>query len=136
MLIYKDGKVADYKEFFKDTSFPASGPTDSFLEENGALKVNTWLPYDQKTQKLVSVEPYVMDGWAYTVVVEDKTPEEIEQELIAYDAQQKNNRAAAYTSEADPIFFKWQRGEATEQEWLDKVAEIKARYAYLNEETV
>jgi hypothetical protein len=136
MLIYKDGKVADYKEFFKDTSFPASGPTDSFLEENGALKVNTWLPYDQKTQKLVSVEPYVMDGWAYTVVVEDKTPEELEQELIAYDAQQKNNRAAAYTSEADPIFFKWQRGEATEQEWLDKVEEIKARYAYLNEETV
>lgn len=38
------------------------------------------------------------------------------------------NRAAAYKEESDPIFFKWQRGEATEQEWLDKVAEIKARY--------
>ena len=33
-------------------------------------------------------------------------------------------RRAAYEAEADPIFFKWQRGEATEQEWLDKVAEI------------
>ena len=38
------------------------------------------------------------------------------------------NRAAAYRDESDPLFFKWQRGEAAEQEWLDKIAEIKARY--------
>ena len=38
------------------------------------------------------------------------------------------NRRAAYVQEADPLFFKAQRGEATEQEWLDKVAEIKQRY--------
>jgi hypothetical protein len=37
-------------------------------------------------------------------------------------------RRAAYTAEADPLFFKAQRGEATEQEWLDKIAEIRARY--------
>ena len=37
-------------------------------------------------------------------------------------------RRQAYTQEADPIFFKWQRGEATEQEWLDKIAEIRARF--------
>ena len=37
-------------------------------------------------------------------------------------------RAIAYREESDPIFFKAQRSEATEQEWLDKVAEIKARY--------
>jgi hypothetical protein len=39
-------------------------------------------------------------------------------------------RADAYRAEADPIFFKWQRSEATEQVWLDKVAEIKLRYPY------
>jgi hypothetical protein len=38
------------------------------------------------------------------------------------------NRRAAYIAEADPLFFKAQRGEATVQEWQDKVAEIKARY--------
>jgi hypothetical protein len=38
------------------------------------------------------------------------------------------NRHAAYIAEADPLFFKAQRGEATEQEWRDKVEEIKARY--------
>jgi hypothetical protein len=37
-------------------------------------------------------------------------------------------RQAAYQKEADPIFFKWQRGEATEQQWLDKIADIRARY--------
>jgi acyl-CoA reductase-like NAD-dependent aldehyde dehydrogenase len=30
-------------------------------------------------------------------------------------------------AEADPLFFKWQRGEATKEEWLAKVEEIKAR---------
>jgi hypothetical protein len=39
-------------------------------------------------------------------------------------------RHNAYVLEADPLFFKAQRGEATQQEWLDKVAEIKTRYAY------
>jgi hypothetical protein len=37
-------------------------------------------------------------------------------------------RQAAYQAEADPLYFKWQRGEATEAEWLAKVAEIKTRY--------
>lgn len=37
-------------------------------------------------------------------------------------------RRAAYAAEADPIFFLSQRGEATQAEWLAKVAEIKARY--------
>jgi len=37
-------------------------------------------------------------------------------------------RKAAYQDEADPLFFKWQRGESTEAAWLAKIAEIKARY--------
>jgi hypothetical protein len=37
-------------------------------------------------------------------------------------------RQAAYTAEADPLFFKAQRGEATMADWQAKVAEIKTRY--------
>ncbi|CAB4240537.1 hypothetical protein UFOVP3_34 [uncultured Caudovirales phage] len=44
--------------------------------------------------------------------------------------QQQAARALAYKNEADPIFFKAQRGEATQQEWLDKIEEIKLRYPY------
>jgi hypothetical protein len=47
--------------------------------------------------------------------------------------QQQARRGSAYRDEADPLFFKVQRGEATEQEWLDKVGEIRARYPYPEE---
>lgn len=45
----------------------------------------------------------------------------------------ERDRAAAYVAEADPLFFKSQRGEATTAEWEAKVAEIKARYPYPEE---
>jgi hypothetical protein len=47
-------------------------------------------------------------------------------ELKAADAEA--NRKAAYIAEADPLFFKAQRGEIEQQVWLDKIAEIKARF--------
>ena len=37
-------------------------------------------------------------------------------------------RLAAYQREADPLFFKVQRGEATEAEYAAKIAEIKKRF--------
>jgi hypothetical protein len=43
-------------------------------------------------------------------------------------AEAEANRKAAYIAEADPLFFKAQRGDATMQEWQDKVADIKARF--------
>jgi len=61
------------------------------------------------------------------------TAEEIaerSQPYVPTQQEQENNRAAAYRSEADPLFFKAQRGEATTDEWTAKVAEIKARFPY------
>lgn len=65
------------------------------------------------------------------------TPEEIakvEAEIAAYTAGEKGRvelrRLAAYQNEADPLFFKVQRGEATLEEWQAKIAEIKARFPY------
>jgi hypothetical protein len=37
-------------------------------------------------------------------------------------------RKAAYTEEADPLFFKAQRGEVVIATWQAKIAEIKARF--------
>jgi hypothetical protein len=37
-------------------------------------------------------------------------------------------RQQAYIAEADPLFFKAQRGEVTMEEWQAKVADIKARF--------
>jgi len=44
--------------------------------------------------------------------------------------EQEAKRAEAYRAEADPLFFKAQRGEATMDEWLALVAKIKMRYPY------
>lgn len=49
---------------------------------------------------------------------------EIENEKI------EDLRKVAYQKEADPLFFKYQRGEAEKSEWLEKIEEIKARYPY------
>jgi hypothetical protein len=42
----------------------------------------------------------------------------------------RTNRHEAFIAEADPLYFAWQRGEATEEDWLTKCAEIRARYPY------
>jgi hypothetical protein len=67
------------------------------------------------------------------------TPEEIaqaqaqaEQAAEAKAQWELNNadqlRQSAYATESDPLFFKWQAGEATEAEWKAKRDEIRARY--------
>jgi len=45
-------------------------------------------------------------------------------------ATAQRNRAAAYAAEADPLFFKAQRGEASMDDWTAKVEEIRQRYPY------
>ena len=52
----------------------------------------------------------------------------VAQEQALESAQR--NRASAYTAEADPLFFKYQAGEVTKEEWLAKREEIRQRYPY------
>ena len=42
--------------------------------------------------------------------------------------QVERDRRNAYRNESDPLYLKWQRNEATEKDWLDKIEEIKARF--------
>jgi len=42
----------------------------------------------------------------------------------------ENARRADYEAISDPLFFEWQRGDGTEQAWLDAVAAIKAAHPY------
>ena len=45
-------------------------------------------------------------------------------------AQVEDARRAAYEQTSDPLFFKWQRGTGTEQEWLDAVQTVKDAHPY------
>ena len=92
MQVFKDGRIAHYREMFPNVSFPASGPSDAFLAENNAYKVNLFKDHDRATQKLVPCEPYIEDGWAYTVTVADKTAEDIAADLASRSAQVRAQR--------------------------------------------
>jgi hypothetical protein len=37
-------------------------------------------------------------------------------------------RRQAYVRISDPVYFQWQRGEKTEQDYLDAVAQVKKDY--------
>ena len=74
-----------------------------------------------------------------TLVMHDDTPKPSQAELdaawpqVQYEQQRaevETQRRNAYTQEADPLFFSYQRGEATEQDWLDAVQDIKDRFPY------
>ena len=39
-------------------------------------------------------------------------------------------RLVAYEQQSDPVFFKWQRGDATEAEWREAVAKVKLDNPY------
>ena len=53
-------------------------------------------------------------------------PDEDAKEAVL--AEVEANRILAYRDRSDPIFMKWQRGEATEQEWIDEVEAIRAEF--------
>lgn len=69
----------------------------------------------------------------------DSTPKPTQAELdaawpqVAYNDQVaavEQARLTAYEQTSDPIFFEWQRGDATEAEWRAAVAKVKADNPY------
>jgi hypothetical protein len=66
--------------------------------------------YDAIIAQGIEIEPYV-----------DPSPTKDEQEAL---------RQSAYAKEADPLYFKWQAGESSQEAWVAKRAEIKLRHPY------
>jgi len=54
-------------------------------------------------------------------------------EAKAAQMQAQQQRAATYAAEADPLFFKAQRGEASMDDWTAAVEAIRARFPYPSE---
>jgi len=82
--------VGDYRELFANTSFNPNGPSDEFLAENNAKKVNAFKAHDRLTQKLVQCAPYDDGEFVSIVQVESLTAEEIQ---AAKDSAMSNIRA-------------------------------------------
>jgi hypothetical protein len=60
------------------------------------------------------------------------SPEEVAQQREAeYQsalAARDEALRSALAAEADPVFFRWQRGEVSKDDWLAAVAEVKDRF--------
>tara|TARA_X000001382_G_scaffold126647_1_gene113510 strand:+ start:74 stop:508 length:435 start_codon:yes stop_codon:yes gene_type:complete len=67
--------VGTYRQLFPTTSF-AGVPSTTWLSENECYDVVRTLPYDKKTQNLVSIDPILKDGKVYIVEVKEKTDAE------------------------------------------------------------
>jgi hypothetical protein len=116
-----------------NTSFPEN-ITDAILADYGVYVVTDVAQpsCDPSTQVVMQDTAPTQNGGSWTLgwTVRDKTPEELAVTQAATKATLVNSRLEAYRAEADPLFFMAQRGEATMEEWLAKVAEIKARFPY------
>jgi hypothetical protein len=128
-ILIKDESIDKYpysinqlKQDNKDTSFPAEMSDERLAEWDVFPVVTIDAPSITYKQNLSEGTPVNDNGvWKQVWNVVDKDIDEV-------NAIHESNRKEAYREESDPLFFKWQRGEATQQEWLDKVAEIKSRW--------
>jgi hypothetical protein len=100
------------------------------------FNTDVYVDADVTTYPITEVEKDIisqsgcMGLWQYKdgkVVESNQAPEILKEN---YNTQQKKYRIEFYQLWSDPIFMKWQRQEATQQEWLDKVEEIKLMYPY------
>ena len=112
-------------------SFPENISVDILAEYNVyPLRLTASPTYDPLTQNITEgVAEKQGEEWVQVWIVTEASAEEIAERQEQHTAQVEAKRAEAYRTESDPLFFKSQRGEATHQEWLDKVAEIKSRYS-------
>jgi hypothetical protein len=116
---YSEGQL---KNDNPQVSFPHNISLEILAQFDVYEVVKTQKPSITYKQDLVEDTPVNENGvWKQVWNVVDKSIEEI-------NAINESNRKQAYIEESDPLFFKWQRGEIEKQEWLDKVAEIKARW--------
>jgi hypothetical protein len=123
--------VGDLRSDNPQTSFPANPTNETLASFNVFTVVSTSVNHDPAVEVATLAGcAYIAERqrWETTWTVRSKTAEELADEAAAKVSQAEAQRAQAYRNESDPIFFMWQRNEATEQQWLDKVAEIKARY--------
>jgi len=107
-----------------ENSWSADGVKIGILVEGATLIENVAPP------ELFILNVYSYKNGVWTIVNQESYDAVVEGNKNTFNAEQKKKRFAAYNLESDPIYFKSQRGEATNQEWLDKIAQIDARFPY------
>lgn len=97
VAIVKDNTIEQTGELsvlFSNVSFPASGPSEEWMEEQGIVPVTYFKPYDQAAEKLTPVEPYLDNGAVFAVEVQPLTEDEIAARTESQWAKVRSERNA------------------------------------------
>lgn len=86
-----------------------------------------WLFANPEAVEVTGLDPQpgLGTGWTYLegIWIEPVSPVPTVEEVEAA-------RRRDYQNDSDPLFFGWQRGENTEQDWLDAVQAVKDAHPY------
>jgi hypothetical protein len=82
------GEIIDFRTYFGNTT----SVTDEQLTAQGFVKVNLHRDHNRLTQKLISCDPVLENGWVYKVAVADLTAEEIQSAKDSAMAQIRGTR--------------------------------------------
>lgn len=113
ILFTEDGIPGWIGEVPREGSEPVDGLTIAFLAGHRRTDKGKWVARTPVAPIEPSPEEVALQREA-----------EYQAALVARDAALREALAA----EADPLFFRWQRGEAAQEDWLTAVAEVKARF--------
>lgn len=107
--------VDHYRKLFPNVSFPESGPSKEFMEENNCLGVMVFKPHDRSTQKLVACDPYIEDNQVFTVRVENLEQEELDAiyNAKAFEVRTERNKRLSETD------WRFRSDMNPSQEWTD-----------------
>lgn len=111
-------------------------------EKYGKLHVGARLPFTNETVEdivlMYNPSAYWIEQETETLNVEagtkgfqeiDLNPSENKSASDMIEDVQKSRRLS-YAELSDPIFFQLQRGEATEEEWLEAIEQVKEMHPY------
>ncbi len=112
-----------------NTSFPATMPEKQLAEWGVFTVIATEKPNALPTTKIEEGKPVLIgNSWRQVWDVIFLTQSEVEAKAAEAQEIIKAQRAEAYRTESDPLFFKWQAGESTQEIWLKKREEIRAKF--------
>lgn len=113
ILFTEDGIPGWIGEAPREGSEPVEGLDIAFLAAHRRTSKGKWV-----TRTAVApVEPST-----------EELAAQAEAEYLAALERRDQAVREALAAEADPLFFRWQRGEAEQEDWLAAVAEVKARF--------
>lgn len=109
----KIGKIVDGKiqisniyTLFPNTSFPDSGPPDSFIQENELYKIEEIPQHDEQKQKIVMLsEPIVKNNLVYTFEIIEKSEQEIN--YVKWQKVRELRNKLLSESDVDVVSDKW-----------------------------